>query len=317
MSRLVWQPIIDEIRRNAANGNLLSCCVSAFASLEGVQKLMECYCGQSFYFVTRWRVSELAMGVSDIEIYPLLRKHNIPLYISYRLHSKLYRFQDGSVLCGSGNATGNGLGLARECNIETGCIAEGLDVGDEIEFKKLTNNSLRVTDEIYHRFAKAVEEYEVVNAPTADDLEIYEANFQSKEFLLSDLPATKCPIEFLAILKRITCWSDLDSLAVADCITFQLSPMKEDNIGERLSSQFKESPFVRAIVEEIRVQGTMSFGAVTAFVHDRCRDVPVPFRTDVKERVNTLYNWLCYFFDDLSWDVPGARSQVIRSNLRK
>ena len=316
MSVLVWNPAIEKINELAEEGVLINGCVSAFATADAVKVLAKSFCPKHCYFITRWRVTELATGVSDIEVYPLLRELNIPLYISFKLHSKLYRFSNGNVMCGSCNATGNGLGLNEHANIETACVVSHLELEDEIELKNLAGTSIRVTDEVYEDFKKAIEECPPAPPFETNELEIYQRYLDSKTFLLSDLPATKKPELLMSTIVQVDS-SGLSTSEMADCVNFGVSPSGSDeHVEDMLTSSFRNSSFVKAIVLEIRTQESMNFGAVTSFVHDRCRDVPLPYRSDVKERVNTLYNWLCYFFDDLTWDVPGARSQVIRSNMR-
>lgn len=65
------------------------------------------------------------------------------------------------------------------------------------------------------------------------------------------------------------------------------------------------------LVEFIKEQKSARFGAVNDWIHSKCSDVPLPYRWEIKENTNILYNWLDYFFDEIRWDVPGVRSQVI------
>ena len=316
MSNLIWNPAIDKINELVEKGSSVKACISAFATADAVDVLSRSFCPDHCYFITRWRVPELASGVSDIEVYPLLRELDVPLYISFRLHSKLYRFSNGNVICGSCNATGKGLGLVDDPNIETASVVSHLNITDEIELKKLADSSIRVTDNVYEEFRKAVEECPPTPPFKTAELEIYQRYTNNKTFLLSDLPATKNPELLISTIQNCGDESELDVPIIADCVNFRISVSREEQIEDELASSFCESAFVKAIVSEIRSRESMSFGEVTSFVHDRCRDVPLPYRSDVKRRVNTLYNWLCYFFEDITWNVPGARSQVIRSSMR-
>jgi hypothetical protein len=135
-------------------------------------------------------------------------------------------------------------------------------------------------------------------------------------YLLSDLPITNDPAALINAIEY--CNGILTELAphmLVDCATFGVSDqMGVTEATKQLEIGFTSSSFVRFLVEQIRTEGSMRFGAVTSLVHDHCRDVPTPYRSDVKQAVKNMYNWLCYYFEDLSWDVPGARSQVIHSN---
>lgn len=315
---LLWNPILDSIERYAANGNRLTACISAFATVDAIAKILEASDPNEFYFITRWRTSELAMGVADLAVYELLRSEGIPLYINYRLHSKVFRFCDGTLICGSCNATRPGLGLSEFQNIETAFHVPGTTLQDELEFRKLRDSSLRVDDEIYAEFQNAVSNCPPQPPIHTGDAAIYERYRKGDLFLLSDLPATKEPAALIRAIRDCERISDLPEQMVIDCVTFGIKEgMTAEAANSQLSAGFRASPFVRVVLEEIREAGSLSFGAMTSLIHDYCRDVPAPYRSEVKETVNTLYNWLCFYFDDLSWDVPGSRSQVIRTNQRR
>lgn len=68
--------------------------------------------------VTRWRVDELARGVSDIEIYlDLVERGNARMLLVKELHAKYFRF-DRDVIVGSCNVTGTALGYREPSNLE-------------------------------------------------------------------------------------------------------------------------------------------------------------------------------------------------------
>ena len=312
---LLWNPMIAALRHCAEGGNNLTACISAFATVNAVEEILNFCDPTEVHFITRWRISELAMGVSDLAVYELLRRENISLYINYRLHSKLFRFADGSLICGSCNSTNPGMGLSESENIETACLVSGTTIEDEFELKRLRDSCLRVDDGIYDEFLEAVANCPPPPPMSRREIAIHERHRKDDLFLLSDLPATTEPTDLLDGLRRCRNISKLPEQNVIDCITFGVrESMSSEDAARQLSLGFRSSPFVRVVLEEIRREGSMSFGAMTSFIHDYCKDVPAPYRSEVKQTVNTLYNWLCFFFDDLSWNVPGARSQVIRSN---
>lgn len=60
--------------------------------------------------VTRWRPEEIVAGVSDLEVWPLLRDRvQSSLWLHPDLHAKLYRADD-TCLIGSANITDTALG---------------------------------------------------------------------------------------------------------------------------------------------------------------------------------------------------------------
>jgi len=272
---------------------------------------------REIYVIARWLSSDIARSASDIEVYPLLKDNGIPFYINMHLHSKIYVFRSGAALCGSGNATARGLGVSNDSNIETCAWIERLDLHDEVNMKTLRDSSIRVTDEVYLDFKRRAKETEAYLLDSGDDDDIYEKYLSRTAFLIADLPATRHPDQLLKYLVDSTPFERMPrekrQRVVSDCCNFGLSEqLSKAEAAACLRRAFCASPFIVAVVEEIRRRGSMRFGAVVDFVESHCRDVPMPFRTEIKERVRTLYDWLVYFYEDLTWHVPGAKSQVIR-----
>ena len=67
--------------------------------------------------VTRWHLLELLNGVSDIEVWPLLRDRGDTLHLVPRLHAKIFA-NESDVLVGSANVTGAALGWSASPNDE-------------------------------------------------------------------------------------------------------------------------------------------------------------------------------------------------------
>jgi hypothetical protein len=66
---------------------------------------------------TRWRPEEVAAGVSDIGVLPLLEKREGKVFLCDSLHAKLFLF-DSAALVGSANLTAKALGWAQNPNLE-------------------------------------------------------------------------------------------------------------------------------------------------------------------------------------------------------
>lgn len=68
--------------------------------------------------VTRWRPEEIVLGVSDTDVWPLLKhRGDSSLYLCNNLHAKYYR-ADENCLVGSANITAAALGWAHQPNLE-------------------------------------------------------------------------------------------------------------------------------------------------------------------------------------------------------
>jgi hypothetical protein len=80
--------------------------------LEAVSEAVEVRC------VTRWRLDEIAAGVSDLEVWDVLKcRPKSALLLRHDLHAKYYRADD-TCLVGSANLTGTALAWAQRCNLE-------------------------------------------------------------------------------------------------------------------------------------------------------------------------------------------------------
>lgn len=74
--------------------------------------------GGQIKVVTRWRIDEIAMGVSDLEIWDLIKlRGNTSLMLKPTLHAKYYR-ADQSIAFGSANLTDTALGWSKNPNLE-------------------------------------------------------------------------------------------------------------------------------------------------------------------------------------------------------
>ncbi|MDF1788175.1 MAG: hypothetical protein P1U82_20095, partial [Verrucomicrobiales bacterium] len=136
-------------------------------------------------------------------------------------------------------------------------------------------------------------------------------------FLVSELPASDKPEAFLEAVSNYVQKQEMCPRMLHDIGTLKLTEndLRSKELRNILMREFRNRAFVELIVEEIRSHPSLNFGAVTSFVHNMSQDVPLPYRSNIKEAIARLYPWLDYCFEDLSWSVPGAQSQVIKSSL--
>lgn len=71
----------------------------------------------SIQLFTRWRPDEVAAGVSDTSVLPLVEARGGSVHLCERLHAKLFRV-DRRALVGSANLTGAALGWSANPNLE-------------------------------------------------------------------------------------------------------------------------------------------------------------------------------------------------------
>lgn len=262
--------------------------------------------------ITRWNSADLASGVSDPLVFEECRDRHIPLYLHPAIHLKLVTMGSGLCLCSSANITGRGLGLHGDGNLEAGVWAH-IGLADWRRVYEIINGS-RVADQPMFEAAVAYRERFLHAAPPLPSLELPPSPVAN--LTLTSLPATMNPEDVAAFAagdeSTLTGYDGDMNRLMHDLVQFGLSSEQDrDAILKGLGGRFLSQPFVRQVIDHVRESGTLRFGEMTAWIHSHCRDVPVPFRWEVKEATRALYNWLAFYVPEISWSVPGQRSQVI------
>jgi len=60
----------------------------------------------------------------------------------------------------------------------------------------------------------------------------------------------------------------------------------------------------------LKHERNLRFGAVNKWIHEKCEDVPLPYRWEIKENTRIFYDWLAHYVPEISWVRP-KYSQVI------
>jgi hypothetical protein len=64
-------------------------------------------------------------------------------------------------------------------------------------------------------------------------------------------------------------------------------------------------------MELIKKEKNARFGLVNEWLQQNCSDKPTPYRWELKATTRCLYDWLAYFFPEISWDRP-SYSMILR-----
>ena len=309
---LIWNPVRIAIEERLAKGEELKLIIVPFIKLEAIEQLLKSQPNlRGLKVVVRWHPQDLCAGVSDLEVYEYLRSRGCALFLHPRIHLKLYIFGNNAAICTSANLTMKGLGYVKAANIESGCHAN-LGADDWRAIYNLIGESRAVNDEVY----KAYQSF-VANLPKAPSIELPPLILPApKLFSIASLPATNTPREFMDYyLKRSLHNSDPDFVrrVAHDEALFLVPPgLNEKELQNWLSEHFCSAPFVTKFVEYLKASGSLRFGAANEWIHSHCEDSPLPYRWEIKENTNILYNWLAEFFSpNITWSVPGKHSQVI------
>jgi hypothetical protein len=308
-SSIIWSPILSNLSQNLGNGESLTTIIAPFMKADALSKILELPRTKELAVIARWHPEEILRGVSDLEIYPLLKKRGIPLYIHDSIHLKLFLFDSDRAFCSSANVTSMGLGLRHPGNLEAGALVP-LQLEDFLALKGLRDASRLVTDEIYEAYKACIAEAEQTEV-TLPDLTLPEETEQ--KFLLSMLPATESPEklwELYSGIESVMLSKEDRHRLVHDLCAYNL-PMglSRDELDQRLGEGFRINPFIQEVVALIKQEGSIRFGGINDFIHRTCRDVPLPYRWEIKSTTSYLYNWLAHFYAEISWDRP-SYSQV-------
>ena len=92
--------------------------------------------------------------------------------------------------------------------------------------------------------------------------------------------------------------------------------MGEEEFMYTLKENFLATAFIKKLVLYIQENAPLNFGKITSWVHEQCSDVPLPYRYEIKMHIAILYDWLAFFVPEITWDIPGKKSQVMYWNQK-
>ena len=314
-NHLVWTPTYDYVAQKIRENKRLELIIAPYIKREALKQLLdECEDLSNLKVIVRWDAQDIIAGVSDIEIYEDLRAKGIPLYRHPSIHLKMLVFNQNWAFHTSGNITQSGLGLRTNPNIEVGAQIQ-LGTKDWIEIHKLLEQAVLIDDELYEKAF----EYKEANKSKPDPLPPLDLeSVEDKAFSRFSLPAAQSPGKLYEIYRNPNAFKHDDDLlsAFIHDITLYNIPygLSENEFLDQLGKNFKANRFTKAVSFYVKENKSSRFGAMNAWITSQCSDRPTPYRWEIKDTTNKLYNWLACFFEEITWEVPGARSQVIYWN---
>lgn len=276
--------------------------VAPFIKAFVIQELLaKIHANVSVNCVTRWYPEEILMGVSDLEIWPLIQERpNTSLWLRADLHAKYYR-ADRECLIGSANLTAKALGWTSSPNLEllVQLKANNLTL---IEFESnLLLNCIRVDDNIFEQMSSTVqllkEQHLDMNnffAPETSPLTKYYPLVSNIIFLENWLPNLRNPEDlYLAYSgheENLTATSR--DAAYQDLSAFSVVPNFSKKAFEAcIATLLLQKPIIQKVDSFVAIP--QRFGAV----RDLLNSLPCSYSPnfDADRAWQTLIRWLLYF----------------------
>lgn len=268
--------------------------------------------------VVRWEIEDLVKGVSDFEdLYIYCKDNDISLFRNTRIHLKALWNNENSVLFGSANVTGKGMGeRGTNYNYELSGIANPISFDDISYLNYIIQISELVNDELFLEIKNLVDSIEL---PVIQFPELPTKKKMDDEFLISQLPMTASPKLLLEILTNPNNFSLDEQLKAAhDKVLFDVN-IEEDSkeVYSQLKERFNIKPIIVKLKKDIMEspRNSMGYGQVVRWIQENTTSVPTPMSWEIKKEqfVNNLFDWVCIFDNRFSWERP-KHTQIISFN---
>ncbi|OPX62212.1 MULTISPECIES: phospholipase D-like domain-containing protein [unclassified Methanoregula] len=269
-------------------------------------------CSAKINIITTWKLRDLQLGASELDLYQYCKKRGIFLYLNPRIHLKAFVNNYSTCIFGSANISKKGFALVADHNYELDGEVEIIDAETIIRFKKILNESILVNDEIYKIYLDAVKRLEPL--PELDEPDISSLPRKS-EFLISALPMSYDIKELFEIYSNKFEHESEEKreCAIHDIILYNLPPNLEyQKFRNILKERFFSSKFIQRLLEFITDNGRY-FGEVKEWIQKNCEDVPVPSRRDLTGNIQVLYKWIADLSDgEYKVDRPRHSERLYR-----
>lgn len=261
--------------------------ISAFLKKSILDEIKQFSKSKNVSIISRWELSDLISGASDIECYEFAKELGWRFYIDLSLHAKLYLIPPHGILVGSANATDSGLGLSKKSNKESSTIVDLTD--KNIDFiSNLLNQSLEIDDTLYtelkNKYDSIDKSKKNIFWPDEVILKLTPQDFKSIKFFINELFYTDGDD---LLLKNI---SNTD-----DCLRdLSLLSLRADNFNnDFLVTKFLYSKFFLWIKFQITENNNeIYFGKLSEQLHAAVVEDPKPYRKEIKKFVSNVISWI-------------------------
>jgi hypothetical protein len=285
--------------------------LSPYIKTEIVDSLIK-KCPAKISIITTWKLRDIQMGISDIELYPYCKKKGIFLYIHPRIHLKAFVNDYTKCVFGSANISKKGFALVADHNYELDAITEFLDIDSVIYFKKILNESTLVNEEIYQKYQDAIKKLQPL--PELEEPDITSIPKKS-EFLISALPMSYDVNDLFEIYSHNFKHESQEKreCAIHDIILYNIpANLEYSKFRKLLKERFFTSKFIQKLLEFVTLEERY-FGEVKEWIQRNCEDVPVPSKRDLTGNIQVLYKWIAELSDgEYKVDRPRYSERLFR-----
>ena len=158
--KLGWNGLGNSLLEAAAKSVTEVILVAPFIKFNALEKILSCIPDEvAVNCYTRWRCDEISLGVSDIDVWNLIKlRPKDKLFLIQNLHSKYYRF-DSEVFVGSANLTNMGLTWSLSPNLETLIRIDANAIFFRDFERHLASCSIAVDQKLYDRTKTIVDAF--------------------------------------------------------------------------------------------------------------------------------------------------------------
>lgn len=233
--------------------------------------------------ITRWHLAEIIAGVSDLEVWPVLRERGAQLRLRRRLHAKMY-LSEVEAVAGSANLTGAALGWSRDPNDE---VVVPVDPASDAQYRayaeRLWNESIPVDDTVHQLFTAQA---------SALQLDLDQQPEPQDGLSGAWTPRSRDPTDvvsyYVGDLQRLTPGATVAARADLQALETPVG-LSRDSLHVHVSLQLIQHPLVRELEQHLQIE--QRFGDALRIV----RDWSGQDREDGARTLQTMMRWLLYF----------------------
>ena len=255
---------------------------------------------------TRWRATEVAAGVSDLEVLQIAtEKPHTELRLLNNLHAKLY-LADDLCLVGSANLTARALGWAENSNVELLVPANSTDPDIDYLLKRLHSAEI-ATVEIRSKIEELADALKMTRLEEGEDM-----SGDSSKHQFAWLPRCAAPDKLYEIYsnpKTTAVVTGTKEDGFADIKDLQIqSGLSEIDFKTGIRDTLLQLPAFAEIID-IVPQGLSDAGGIERIKEAR----PDLLEEDVRAQWRILREWIGIFFEDQFEVAPESFVLRLRS----